>query len=431
MYLCKTLVTNKAIKLEASIDPRIPKIMVGDPSKLTQVLLNLLGNAIKFVEKGSIRLSIERKSSKGKIHFLKFSISDTGIGISDEHLEHIFDSFKQAEHSTFAKYGGSGLGLSIVKRIIENLGGSITVTSKLGEGTTFKFVIPFERGNIENLTVKKADEPGLEKKKQAVKGLKVLVFEDNLLNQRLIEQQLKSWSCKPHITDNALNGLSILENKKIDIVLMDLKMPGMSGFEVTERIRKSKNKKVNQIPIVAISADFSTKDKEQCVENGINEFILKPYSTGELLSILVKSTKPMKTTSSVASKKIKPTAGENNKNSEVDFTTILEDCMGELILLEELVVLYKQNALEFIGAVRMHLNNNDLEAVAFAAHKIKSGLAMLKTDGLYTIVEQIQNTSKNDGDKKHLEFLYTCFLQEYPLVEQLIDEKMKALKKNL
>lgn len=431
MYLCNTLVTNKNIKLGASIDPSIPKIIVGDPSKLSQVLLNLLGNAIKFVENGSIQLSIEQKSSKGTLHFLEFTIADTGIGISEAHLEHIFDSFKQAEHNTFAKYGGSGLGLSIVKQIIESLDGSIAVTSKLGEGTTFKFVIPFAKGNVNNMAVKKIDDSGLEKKKCAVKDLSVLVFEDNLLNQKLIEQQLKTWGCIPHITDNAHYGLTILENKKIDIVLMDLKMPGMSGFEVTDIIRKNKKDKVNQIPIVAISADFTKKDKEQCTENGINDFILKPYRTGELLSILVKNIKPMKTTLSIASNTIKQTPQKNNKSAEIDFTTILEDCLGEFILLEELVVLFKQNALEFIGAVRLHLSNNDLEAVAFAVHKIKSGLAMLKSEDLLAIVEQIQNTCKTDGDIKHLEFLYTCFLQDYPAVEEHIDQKMKELKKNL
>ena len=430
MYLCETLITGKNVELLTTIDDAIPEGLIGDPSKLSQILLNLVGNAVKFVEQGSIHLSIGLKKQRGNQLFLTFSIADTGIGISKHNLEHIFDSYKQAEYNTQAKYGGSGLGLSIVKQIIDNLGGDISVNSKLGEGTTFRFMLPYKKGSIENILKVAPVSDITTNALEAVKGMRVLVFEDNQINQKLIVQRLKSWQCKTYITDNALYGLNLLETNKIDIVLMDLKMPEMNGFEVTQLIRKSKIESVRKIPVIAISADFSFQDNKECKKHKINDFILKPYSPDELLTKLVKNKNRMKTTLTFESQTINPKTEVYSDATKINLSLILEDCLGQMDLLEELVLLYKQNALEFIGLVKLNLDNEDLEEVAFAAHKIKSGLAMMQSESLYTIVEQIQRICKTNGDRKHLSFLHNCFVEEYPLVEKAIDKQVRALKNN-
>jgi len=431
MYLCDTLVTDKNIELITTIDKNIPEQLVGDPSKLSQILLNLVGNAVKFVEEGNIHLSITLKKQRGNQLFLTFSIADTGIGISENNLAHIFDSYMQAGHNTQAKYGGSGLGLSIVKQIIDNLGGDISVVSKLGEGTTFRFMLPYTKGSIENSIEVVASATNTSNEAlTAVKGMRILVFEDNIINQKLIAQRLKSWKCKAYVTDNALYGLNLLETNQIDMVLMDLKMPVMNGFEVTQHIRKSTNKAVKQVPIIAVSADFSHQDHEKCVQHQINDFILKPYSPDELLSKLLKNKKSMKTTLTFESQTINPEMEIYADATKINLSIILEDCFGQMDLLEELVQLYKENALEFIGIVKTNLESEDLEEIAFAAHKIKSGLAMMQSKSLYTIVEQIQNICKTNGDCKHLSFLHNCFVEEYPLVEKAIEEQIKALKNN-
>lgn len=321
------------------------------------------------------------------------------------------------------------MGLCIVKQIVENLNGKINVFSTLGVGTTFNFTLPFTIGtdfNKENDRVHKAH---MHNRKDLVKGMQIVVFEDNLLNQKLIEHRLKSWGCLVHVTDNALYGLSILENNKIDLVFMDLRMPVMDGFEVTRRIRRSKNTYVSQIPIIALTADFSIKDKEQCQDNGINDYILKPYSPDELLMKLTSNRADMKMTDKIDSKLINPSTELNgNKATKIDLKIILEDCMGDVDLLEELVTLYKQNALEFIGNVKHHLKLEDYESIQFAAHKMKSGLAMMQTYSLHSIVLQIHKTCITDKDLKYLEFLYDCFLEEYPIVLNAIEIEMKNLK---
>ncbi len=428
MYLCKTLLTNKKVALELTVDEKIPNILIGDPSKLSQVLLNLLNNAIKFIKKGSISLHISLQKNQGNVNFIQFEIVDTGIGISEENLKHIFDSFKQAENDTFVKYGGTGLGLSIVKQIIENQGGEIKVSSKVGKGTTFTFFLPFMEGNKENLQLSSTKQPTISEI-ESVKDLRVLVFEDNLLNQKLIEQRLKSWECITYVTSNGLYGLNILETHDIDVVLMDLKMPKMDGFEITDRIRNSKNKRKSQTPIIALTADFSIKDKEKCEAHKINDFILKPYAPDELMSKIIKTKKHMTTMNLTSSVEI-PATEMYLDATKINLSAILEDCMGQVDLLEELIILYKQNALEFIGIVKRHLNSSGLETIALAAHKIKSGLAMMQSKSLHSIVVQIQKICNETGDIKHIGFLLDCFVEEYPQVEAAIEEQVQALKNN-
>jgi len=422
VYLCNTLITRKEVKLITEVDSNIPKVLQGDPSKLSQVLINLLGNSIKFVEKGEISMHINiKKRYRNSIH-LEFLIKDTGIGISENNLKHIFDPFKQADQGTYTQYGGSGLGLSIVKQIIEKSKGEITVNSELGLGTTFKFFLPFEIGKDKDMIKKEESTFSLDDGIELVKNMKILVFEDNSLNQELIDIRLKSWGCETFITDSPHTGLDILKNHAIDIVLMDLRMPRMSGFEVTDLIRQNDNQKIKQVPVIALTADFTAQNKEQCEVHGINDFILKPYSPEELLSKLICN--GIGESSSLiesASSKV------NGNTPKINLTSLLDDCMGEYELLENLISLFKQNTLEFIGACSIHLKNNDFEGLAFASHKIKSGLAMLKTNSLLSIVGKMQEYAEKGIGLNELEKGYSEFILEYAIVEKAIDDEMEKL----
>ncbi len=426
VYLCNTLMLGKDVKLEVDVDKNIPENLIGDPSKLSQILLNLLGNSIKFVEEGEIMLKIKLLRQGEEKVVLDFIVTDTGIGISKEDLEHIFGSFKQANQQTFSKYGGAGLGLNIVKQIVDKLNGDIKVESTLGVGTTFKFSLPYTKGSSTAISKSQPTEISSEE----VKGMRILVFEDNELNQRLIERRLNSWGCKTYITENPVYGLNLLETNAIDIVLMDLRMPIMSGFEVTEKIRKSTIKEVAEIPIIALTADFTFDDKNECENNGINDFILKPFSPEELLSKLIKNRNDLQTNFKLNASSDNNRVDQTVSASSFDLNSVLEDCMGELEMLEELIGLYKRNALEFIGNVKMKLQDGDSEGVAFAAHKIKCGLKMMQTMELFSIVEQLNTTAKTTKDKNHMQFLLNRFVQEYPKAEKMIDEELRRLKKN-
>ena len=422
VYLCDTLITRKDVKLKTEIDPNIPKVLLGNPSKLSQVLINLLGNSIKFVEKGEISLNIKIKKRDRNSIYLEFMIKDTGIGISENNLKYIFDPFKQAEQDTFVNYGGSGLGLSIVKQIIERSKGQITVSSALGVGTTFKFFLPYEIGKDKDMVKKEESSFSLDEGIKQVKNMGILVFEDNSLNQKLIETRLKSWGCKTFITDDPYTGIAILENHVIDIVLMDLRMPKMNGFEVTDLIRQNDNQNIKQVPVIALTADFTAQNREQCEAHGLNDSILKPYSPEELLSKLINNS--VSDSSSLFESTSKLVCGDRPK---IDLKSLLDDCMGEYELLENLISLFKQNAIEFIGACCIHLKNKDYEGIGFASHKIKSGLAMLKTNSLLSIVEKMHDLGKNGTGLDELEKLYTAFIIEYSIIEKAIDVEMEKL----
>ncbi|MGB5202993.1 MAG: ATP-binding protein, partial [Eudoraea sp.] len=420
------LMLGKDVKLEVDVDKNIPGNLIGDPSKLSQILLNLLGNSIKFVEEGEIMLKIRLHRQDQEKVALDFVVTDTGIGISKDDLEHIFGSFKQANQQTFSKYGGAGLGLNIVKQIVDKLDGEIKVESTLGVGTTFKFTLPYTKGLSAAISKSKPTEISSEE----VKGMKILVFEDNALNQRLIERRLNSWGCKTYITENPIYGLNLLQTTAIDIVLMDLRMPIMSGFEVTQKIRNNTKKEVAEIPIIALTADFTIDDKNECEENGINDFILKPFSPEELLSKLIKNRNEPQTNYNFSASSDDNQVDQTLSESGFNLNAVLEDCMGEFELLEELIGLYKRNALEFIGDVKMKLQDGDIEGVAFAAHKIKCGLKMMQTMELFSIVEQLNTTAKTTKDINHMQFLLNRFVQEYPKAEKMIDEELGRLNKN-
>lgn len=426
-YLAKTLISDKNIAFNATIDDSIPTALIGDPSKLSQVLLNLLGNAIKFVKQGNIGFHIKSLKKDNKQVLIGFDVIDTGIGISKAHLEHIFDSYKQADSSTFAKYGGTGLGLPIVKQIIENLNGNIKVTSDLGQGTTFNFEIPFEIGN-DQVIAKKTNNKISKEQLHKVKGLHVLVFEDNLLNQKLIEERLKSWHCNVYITEDANQGLKILQNQKIDLILMDLKMPNKNGFEVTQMIRNQKDRRISQTPVIALSADFSSSDKENCLKHKISDFILKPYGTGDLINKLIKNKENVESTQIAESSAINPNANDDMNSKKIDLAPMLDECMGEIGLLEDLVQLFIKNAQEFMTVGIVHIQNNNVEQLEFAAHKIKSGLKMMHCEGLLNIIHKIQEECKDAADFNQLKNLYEHFIADYPSIEFEIVKAINHLK---
>jgi len=426
-FLCKTLIVDKKIAFEVKIDPDIPPNLLGDPSKLTQILLNLLGNAIKFVEKGSVSLSTHLTALNKDKCTIEFIIEDTGIGIPQEDLEYIFDAFRQVDQHTFSKYGGTGLGLSIVKQIVEKLGGAISVQSKLHKGTAFTMTLDYTLGKKQPLQMKAKKQIS----KNSVDTLKVLVFEDNPLNQWLIKKRLKSWGCTFYVTEHAVEGLQILEEEMIDIVFMDLHMPVVDGYEITRRIRANQQERIAHVPVIALTADFTAQDKEKASKDGINDFILKPYTPEDLLDKLIQYgfSNQGFTDFQGTLKDEEALAPKPEELTKLDLTQVLEDCMGEIEMLADLVELFKGNALEFIGKAKLHLQNKDFKQLQFATHKLKSGLAMMQTQNLLILIQQMHEHCRKDRNYDQINFLYQEFVKEYPLVEFAMDAEVTRLKK--
>ena len=276
-------IKEKNLKLVEEYDSKIPSMLLGDTLRLNQIFLNLLGNSVKFTHKGRIIIGVELLSETQESVTLEFTVTDSGIGIAANKINSIFNLFEQAELSTANSYGGTGLGLAIVKQLIEAQAGSISVKSKLGEGSTFSFILPFGK-----TTIKLEGEIELLKSDSEIKNLRVLVAEDVALNQLLIKLILSDFGFECEIAENGRIAIERMLTNTYDIILMDLQMPEMNGFEATEYIRKTMK---SQIPIIALTADVTTVDVAKCQEFGMDDYISKPIDENLLYSKIVELVK--------------------------------------------------------------------------------------------------------------------------------------------
>jgi PAS domain S-box-containing protein len=269
---------SKNLKFDMIKYNELPMEVIGDPLRLNQILSNLLSNALKFTKAGSISVTVRELSRKGNESIIEFSVIDTGIGIAKEMQNHIFESFTQASPDTAREFGGSGLGLSICKKIVELQGGSITLESELGKGSTFRFVIPFgipEKSTMPQAPDKPENYTGLE-------GKRILVAEDNKINFFVANKFLSNWGVMVTHAENGRIALDILENENFDLILMDLHMPVVDGIEATRIIRNSSDPRIKDIPIVALTAAIMSESQDKIEDLKINDYILKPFKPSDL-----------------------------------------------------------------------------------------------------------------------------------------------------
>jgi CheY-like chemotaxis protein len=264
-------IQEKDLELIKEYDHTIPEFIEGDSVRLNQIMLNLLSNAVKFTDKGKITVSVRILNEESDNITIEFSVTDTGIGIPENKLEHIFDDFQQATTETSRLHGGTGLGLSIVKQFVQLQGGTLIVNSKPGSGSTFGFVLKFNKVIAE--TTKEPETDKEVKLSEKIKNVRVLVAEDMPWNQLLIKIILKNFGFEVDIAENGKIAIEMLQENKYDIILMDLQMHKLDGFEATKHIRSKIN---SQIPIIALTADVTTVDVGKCEAWGMNDYISKP-----------------------------------------------------------------------------------------------------------------------------------------------------------
>jgi len=267
---------DNGIKLQMKYDSALPKFLIGDPVRLSQILNNLIGNAIKFTSKGHVIIQVELKSSSEKEIEVLFSVMDTGIGIPENKLAAIFDNFTQASSDTTRNYGGTGLGLAISKQLVELKGGKINVESIEGKGSHFYFSLTFKKSdqNGKQLGFKQTENSNFIT--HSLKGVKVLLVEDNKINQIVVGKFLSKWEVETDIAENGEEALKMVQNKDYNLILMDLQMPVMDGFEATRKIR-ALGGKFSKLPIIALTASAVLEIQEEAFSAGMDDFITKPF----------------------------------------------------------------------------------------------------------------------------------------------------------
>lgn len=271
---------NKSITFSMSYPKSDGRLYHGDPGRIRQILTNLLSNAIKFTEVGSIRLDVNVTSIVDKSTEFRFVVTDSGIGISQEAQNRLFKSFSQANASTTRRFGGTGLGLSISKSLVELMGGEIGVTSEIGKGSTFWFTLKLKQ-SAQMLPIARKEKSIVMTK---FPGAKILVAEDNSVNQKMIWAILNKLGFKPHLVGDGNEVLSALHEQHFDLILMDCQMPVLDGYEATRRIRSSTTLAQKDIPIIAMTANALKGDREKCLESGMNDHTTKPVDIALLAS---------------------------------------------------------------------------------------------------------------------------------------------------
>ncbi|WP_345123851.1 hybrid sensor histidine kinase/response regulator, partial [Hymenobacter antarcticus] len=364
VHLFETKIQEKNLELVMEYDEKIPEVLVGDPVRLHQIILNLVSNAVKFTSEGSITVGVRMLVQDAEKVILEFAVTDTGIGIEQAKLSTVFDNFQQATSGTSRLYGGTGLGLAIVKNLVEPQGGTISVKSKVGKGSTFSFILSF------NKTLEKADaesNPNIELE-AGFKDVKILVVEDIALNQLLMKTLLEDFGFEMEVAGNGQIAVEKLRTTRYDIILMDLQMPVMNGFEATEYIRTQLKLTT---PIIALTADVTTVDVEKCKAVGMNDYISKPIDDKLLYSKIIKYLK-----SSDYDRQTGPPLPEAAEAAQPQpmVTCVNFDYLRRITKsdsrMAEMIYLYLQEIPQLVQTMKKAIEEKEWAALKLATHSI-------------------------------------------------------------
>ncbi len=396
----------KGLDLNVSMDPTLPPVLKGDPSRLRQILINLISNALKFTDEGHIDIQLKVLNKEdGKVE-IKFSVSDTGFGIPEEKQQILFQSFMQVNNGSSSQMEGTGLGLAISKKLVELQQGTIGMKSIVGMGSTFWFTIPYE-------TSDKVFVPDLSKRgiqMRNLSGIKILLVEDDQMNQFVMKQILEKWNATLDIARNGREAIAKLEKSDYSIVLMDLHMPEVNGYEATRMIRNPQSTvRDHSIPIVALTADVTTETRQKVKEAGMNDFITKPSKQEKIYETISKVISGHKTTF-IARKEPETDILEENKNKteksklriKKALTDIFdEDTDGIIALIARFI---KEIPRTIVGINEAYYDQ-DYATVGKLVHKIKPGYSYMGFSEVSEKISRIQELTKSRGNLDELEHL--------------------------
>ncbi|NUN08384.1 MAG: PAS domain S-box protein [Ignavibacteriaceae bacterium] len=381
----------KVLKFVMNRDPKIPPVLIGDKVRLGQILLNLVSNAIKFTERGGVSLTIELAAVKEDRANIKFIVADTGVGISADEIESVFDSFKQMRGGHSAKVMGTGLGLSITKLLVEMQGGKISVESKVGQGSTFIVGLEF---SISGKDAGEFDESiGEEISAEVLKDKRILVAEDNEFNRIVITNYLELWGAEYDVAVNGRKCIGLLQEQNYDVVLMDLGMPEMDGYEAVRFIRNNLSDPVKDIPVIALTASALLDVKHKVLDAGMNDYVSKPFKPQELVQKILKVLGLL----TVIDIPEEPEAPDENKVSAYKFVdvAILDDtCAGDSEFAVELITNFFESTADRFAEIENALASGKMDDLVRILHKVKSPFGYL---GMRQITQMLDQMEKEAG----------------------------------
>lgn len=386
----------KGLKLSFVSDTKIPEVLGGDPARLTQIIINLVANALKFTAKGEIRVKAKLLRKTNKTATLQFIVSDTGIGIAKNKLTSVFERFNQASNDTSRKYGGTGLGLSIVKKLTELQGGSVALKSNPKKGSTFTVTIPYTLNVKHSPEVQKLPAKKIEVNTNTIS---ILLVEDNKLNQKLAGKILHDFGFRITVADNGKLAVDKLKKTQFDLVLMDMQMPEMNGYDATMAIRRELK---SNVPIIAMTAHAMTSEKERCLQLGMNDYISKPFKKDDLYNKILHA---------VGKATDKTSGGTNITKSkkptvylDLSHLNSLSDGNAEFVK-EVLQIFVTETATELKRLGKAALAS-DYNTVRELAHKLKSSIALVGLKNVVPLLDELEHLSATKQQAQKIKALF-------------------------
>ncbi len=391
----------KRIVMEYQIDEKLNKILLGDPVRLNQILINLISNAVKFTHTGSIKINCTAEKEQKGITWVRIEVIDTGVGIPAEKLTTIFESFSQADASVTRKYGGTGLGLTIVKQLVELQKGSISVRSREHAGSVFTVFIPYKTGKASDRSYSSP------KNSKALKNAKasqlfVLLVEDNDINRLYAKSILKNWHCFTETAENGLVAIEKIKNQEYDVVLMDIQMPVMDGYETTKAIRMMDGPQRN-VPIIALTANATKADVDRCIAAGMNDYLPKPFTPDDLYRKLFEELK-------ITPKEKTTKKSPGNKLYNLDYLRSVSGDNEEFI--REMVLTFTQTIPPVLDEMKIALEKKDWHNLARMAHQIKPSFTLMGLNSLRASILYIEENSKYGTKLGEIPAVVSEFVQQ-------------------
>jgi PAS domain S-box-containing protein len=445
LYLLAQKAREKHIKLAFIDTPEIPTQIEGDITRLRQILINLLNNSIKFTDTGSIEVSVTTiqkhvTNDQHNNYELKFAVKDTGIGIEKENLERLFKTFSQVNSSITRKYGGTGLGLAICKKLVELMSGKIWVESELGIGSTFYFTIATSAPIIQKETDQITSDAEIDAEMAKNHPLRILLVEDNVINQRMIKLMLQRMGYQPSVASNGLEALATLHAKAYDVVLMDVQMPEMDGLTATQQICQEWTAD-NRPWIIALTASAMWGERDRCLASGMDDYLSKPIRIKELMDVL-KKCQPLNSHINISQQNIQENQMQETKNQKTIENSIHPAALYEILqmasfnpsvdaleFLFETIDYYLEETPRFLQDIHTYIDQNNYQALRRAAHTLSSTSATLGAVNLATLCTELEIMTVNqEFDLDEIINKITEVESEYQLVQVALEIERENTK---
>lgn len=396
-------IKEKRIGLFFSTEENVPEVLNGDPVRLTQILLNLIGNAIKFTSEGYVMISARLKAVENEIYTVSFFIKDTGIGIPQDKLQRIFERFSQVEHSTTRNYGGTGLGLSIAKQLVHLQGGTMSVFSKEGSGSEFFFTLPFTKGDLP--VIEKARKSKTIVDFDALRSKRILGVEDNPVNVELLVHIFALKGLKLDIVHNGRLALEQLAGKRYDLILMDMELPEMNGYDTTTYIRQQIK---SSIPIIAMTAHAMAGEREKCLSLGMNDYISKPLNANLLFEKIFSTLFPHAGKTTVPDEL--PADRPSEHDEEINLMYLREYSGGSVAFEAEMIKMFLQQLPEMKANLIKAVEERSAVDIKGLAHKMKSSVSLFGAPVLMRLLSEMETEPDREG--AHIEKLLEAIIAQ-------------------